>query len=216
MRQSDSIGMSCGRTTAALRGGRTIAHSLLLPTSALERAELQLVGSGVSLWHSPTQRRDAMKRFPLITAIVLCFTANLPATPAMSLVDRRQTATALDTVILSDTSRKTQTNRPVSISRIFRSGEISQFAQAVVDRGVGPVLTQCDVKSRWPNGSLKHAIVSFTLPAIAPGKPVTVSFQNQASGNNNNPLSPAKMLAPNFNFDAQIRLTGRASAIISA
>jgi hypothetical protein len=52
-----------------------------------------------------------------------------------------------------------QENRFVSVPRFFRQGDIPKFAQAVVN--ATPLLTQCDVKNRWPDGSLKFAVISF-------------------------------------------------------
>ena len=64
-----------------------------------------------------------------------------------------------NSITISDLSGSTQSSRPVSVSRVFRQGDIPQFAQAVV--GGTPVLTQVDVKNRWPDGSLKFAVDQF-------------------------------------------------------
>src|SRR4029077_9319548 len=119
-----------------------------------------------------------------------------------------------NTVTVQETSGNTQNNRPVSISRVFVQGEIPGFAQAVV--GSTPVLTQCDVKNRWPDGSLKFAIVSFVMPSIPAKGTVTVSFSNQTSNGTTGYLAKSDMLAPAYNFDGQIQLTGAASHHISA
>ena len=84
-------------------------------------------------------------------------------------------------ITVSDLSGSGQTNRFISVGRFFKQGDIPNFAQAVV--GGAPILTQCDVKNRWPDGSLKFAIISFVLPSVSTaGTPV--SFQNQTTGNN--------------------------------
>jgi hypothetical protein len=119
-----------------------------------------------------------------------------------------------DDITMSDTSGSAQTNRPVSISRPFVQGEIPSFAQASIDGT--PLLTQCDVKNRWPDGSLKFAVVSFVVPSIPANGSVVVSFSNQTSGNNTGFLAPADMLASAFNFDGQIKLSGSISHNISA
>lgn len=119
-----------------------------------------------------------------------------------------------NTVTVQETSGNTQNNRPVSISRVFVQGEIPGFAQAVV--GSTPVLTQCDVKNRWPDGSLKFAIVSFVMPSISLNSSVTVSFVNQSTGNNSGFLSQAGMLDTAFDFDSTIHMTGSISQTVSA
>ncbi len=119
-----------------------------------------------------------------------------------------------DTVTIHETSGSAQANRPVSISRAFVQGEITNFAQASI--GGTPVLTQCDVKNRWPDGSLKFAIVSFVISSLPANGSVTVSFSNQATGNNTGFLAASDMLAAGYNFDAQIQETGTSSHAISA
>jgi len=117
-------------------------------------------------------------------------------------------------IIVYSTSGSTQTNRPVSIGRFFKDGDIPNFAQAVV--GGSPILTQCDMKNRWPDGSLKFAIVSFVLPSL-PTAGVSVTFENQATGNNSGFLQEADMLAAGFNFEGAMALSGTgASPTISA
>ena len=117
-------------------------------------------------------------------------------------------------IIVHSTSGSTQTNRPVWIGRFFKEGDIPNFAQAVV--GGSPILTQCDVKNRWPDGSLKFAIVSFVLPSL-PTTGVTVTFENQGTGNNSGFLQKADMLGAGYNFEGTMALSGAgASPTISA
>jgi hypothetical protein len=92
----------------------------------------------------------------------------------------------------------------VQIGRPFVQGEITNFPQAVVS-GSG-LLTQADVKNRYPDGSVKFAVISFLLPSLPANGSVTVNFVNQTTGNNT-ALTQSQMLASNFNFDAQMFLT---------
>lgn len=119
-----------------------------------------------------------------------------------------------NTIWITDTSGAFQTNRAVSVARPFRQGDIAQFAQAVVNGT--PVLTQTDAKNRWPDGSLKFAIVSFIVPALPANGTVTVSFVNQASGNNTGHLSQADMLNAAYDFDATIQMSGTTTQTVSA
>ena len=116
-------------------------------------------------------------------------------------------------ITVSDLSGYGQSNRPISIGRFFREGDIPQFAQAVV--GNTPLLTQCDVKNRWPDGSLKFAIISFVLPSVSTGGTAVV-FQNQATGNNTGYLQMGDMLDSSYDFDATMYLSGTVSPSISA
>jgi len=114
-------------------------------------------------------------------------------------------------ITIKDMSNSTQINRPHSISRVFKQGEIRNFPQARVNGN--NVSTQADVKSRWPDGSVKHVVASFlaTIPANAS---IAVDFINQSSGNNDGGMTKAEMLAyGGGSWDAEIETTiGSANA----
>jgi hypothetical protein len=110
-----------------------------------------------------------------------------------------------DTILITDKSGVTQTNYPEQIGRPFVDGEISNYPVAILNGT--PLVTQADVKNRYPDGSVKFAILSFLLPSLPANGSVTIAFGNQATGNNT-PLTQAQMLDPSFNFDAQMTLTG--------
>src|SRR5215469_11607720 len=86
-----------------------------------------------------------------------------------------------NSVKITDKSGSAQTNRPFTVSRVFAQGDIPHFAQAVV--GGTAVTTQCDVKSRWSDGSVKHAIVSFQA-SLSANASITVNFVDRPTGNN--------------------------------
>ncbi len=94
-------------------------------------------------------------------------------------------------------------NYPVQFARPFLQGEIANFPQVLVDGNAVP--TQADVKQRYSDGSVKHAIVSFLIPTLAANAVVTVTFQNQTSGNNT-ALTASQMLDPAQNFEATMQL----------
>jgi hypothetical protein len=70
-----------------------------------------------------------------------------------------------------------QTNRPVSFPRYFVEGEIPTCAQAVQNGNA--LTTQCDVKTRWSDGSVQFAMISFVIPALDAEGSYTVTFQDQ-------------------------------------
>jgi chitodextrinase len=150
-----------------------------------------------------------MKLIPLTKTIVLFIgvfagisTAHAAALPAG----------VTDTVVITDKSGVAQTNYPLQFGRPFMQGEILNHPQVRVN-GV-PVLTQADVKNRYPDGSVKFAVISVMVPSIAANGSVALTFQNQSSGNNA-PLSKAQMLDPSYDFDARISIANSA-AVASA
>lgn len=103
---------------------------------------------------------------------------------------------------------------PIQIGRPFLPGEILNFPQAV-SNGVR-LTTQADVKSRWPDGSVKQAVLTFYLPTLTANSIVTVTFANQTTGNNTRFLSKREMLANKLNFDAITELTNGNTVAASA
>jgi hypothetical protein len=116
-------------------------------------------------------------------------------------------------IVIADTSGSSQTNSPQTVTRFFKEGEIPHFAQAVI-AAVG-VLTQCDVKNRWADGSVKFAIISFVVPKID-SNGTLVTFQDQDSGHNTGYLTQSEMLGGSYNFDATMSLSGKTNPNISA
>lgn len=119
-----------------------------------------------------------------------------------------------NSLTITEKAGKTTANYPIQIGRPFVQGEIANFPQAVV--GGTPVLTQADIKQRWPDGSVRHAILTFLLPTLAANGTVAVTFQNQPSGNNTGYLAQQDMLGAGYDFDAGMQLTNGSSVSASA
>src|SRR5215471_6870034 len=109
---------------------------------------------------------------------------------------------ASNSITIKDTSNSAQTNRPFTISRVFAKGDIAHFPKAVI--GGTQITTQADVKTRWLDGSVQHALVSF-LANVGASASITVDFVDQASGNNTGQMDKAAIL--NANWGARIEAT---------
>jgi hypothetical protein len=103
-----------------------------------------------------------------------------------------------------------QAGRPFTISRVFAKGEILNFPRARV--AGTPVQTQADVKTRWPDGSVQHAMISFL--ADVPSGSLVVDFVNQANGNNTGEMTRSAMLSANWG--AQMDLTNGSTLTANA
>jgi len=64
-----------------------------------------------------------------------------------------QAASPGNGITVTEASGSSQTDRPLTLSRVFAQGDIPNFAKARV--GGVAVPTQCDVKTRWPDGSVQ-------------------------------------------------------------
>ncbi len=103
---------------------------------------------------------------------------------------------------------------PLQIGRPFVAGEIPNYPQAVISGT--PLVTQADVKSRWPDGSVKHAILSFYLPTLTANSTITITFVNQTSSNNTGHLAKTDMLANGVDFDAAMSLTNGSTTVTAS
>lgn len=111
---------------------------------------------------------------------------------------------ANNTVKIVEKAGVTTVNYPVQIGRPFVQGEILNYPKVLLNGT--PVFTQADIKQRWSDGSVKHAILSFLIPNFAANSTINVTFQNQATGNNT-ALTANEMLDAKYNFDAKIEMT---------
>ncbi len=110
----------------------------------------------------------------------------------------------VNSVTIADKSGVARTNYPLQFARPFVEGEIADYPQVLVNGSAAP--TQADVKERWPDGSVKHAILSLLVPSVPANGTVTLTFQNQTTGNNT-PLTKAQMLDAAYDFGAVIDIT---------
>lgn len=102
---------------------------------------------------------------------------NSPLALAAIEASRARTVTVPNFIHIENLGPGEQQGRPLTVSRSFVRGEIARCPQAVVD--AKPLETQCDVKTRWPDGSVRHALVTFV--ASLPGKrSIRIDFRDQA------------------------------------
>jgi hypothetical protein len=73
-------------------------------------------------------------------------------------------AAPANSITLTDQTGTTQTNRPVSVSRVFAKGDIPNFPQPSVN-GQPLASWQADVKSRWRDASQSCTIIGATNAA---------------------------------------------------
>lgn len=117
-------------------------------------------------------------------------------------------------IIIREKAGLTTKQYPIQIGRPFLQGEIPNFPRAVLN-STG-LTTQADVKSRWPDGSVKHAVLTFYLPTLTKNSSVTITFANQTLGNNTNFMSKREMQSTKLNFDARTELTQGSTVSASA
>jgi hypothetical protein len=96
----------------------------------------------------------------------------------------------------------------MQLGRVFRQGEILNFPQAVINGQA--IVTQANVQTRWADGSVQHAILSFYIPNLTANSTVSIAFVNQVTSNTAGELSASEMLDPSWDFEAQVFLRNQA------
>lgn len=97
-------------------------------------------------------------------------------------------AASSNSVTLTDQTGSTQNARPTTVSRVFKQGEIGGYPRPSV-AGTALVAWQSNVMNRWADGSVKHALISFTqtvgasssIPVLFVNDPNPCHLGNQAA-----------------------------------
>ena len=116
-------------------------------------------------------------------------------------------ADAANTITITNKSGSIRTNYPLQFGRPFVQREILNYPQVKIN-GL-PARTQADVKNRWPDGSVKFAVIAAIIPSLPANGNVVLTFADQPSGNNA-PIAAADLQAQFPDFDAVIKISGAA------
>lgn len=122
----------------------------------------------------------------------------------------------LNWILVKNHSNTTQVDVPMQIGRAFVEGEVIQYPTIGLN-GI-ELESQASVKTRWSDGSVKFAVLSFYVPSINAGETLKINFGNKNQLPASAGLSLAAMQDPVFDFDASITIadgSGR-TAIASA
>lgn len=114
-----------------------------------------------------------------------------------------------NSILITEPHGEDQQNYPIQIGRPFIQGEIVNYPQILIDGVI--VESQADVKQRYSDGSVKHAILSFIVPHISANSSKVISFTNIES-NNVIPLTKTQILQTNFSATIALADKQRVSA----
>jgi len=115
----------------------------------------------------------------------------------------RQPTPVRNVITLGDASGSGMRDYPVRIGRPFVPGEILNLPQATL--GDTKLQTQADVKTRWADGSVQHAVLSFVVPHIPAAGRVVIGFVNQGP-RPAIPMSKQQMLDRVFDFEVVLQV----------
>ncbi len=111
--------------------------------------------------------------------------------------------TPVTSVIISDKAGVTTTNYPMTLSMIFKEGDVGDHVYAKI--GTQTLTTQTDAKVHYSDGSVRHALVSFLIPTMPANGQVTVDLYDGGTNANSTYLTKTQLLATDF--DARMTIT---------
>src|SRR3546814_133248 len=124
-------------------------------------------------------------------------------------VPARAATVVTDNVI--STVAQAQTNVPVTFGQIFKAGDIPQGETVTATLDGQPVALQVDSKATYPDGSLRHAVLTATVPAL-PGNatlPLTLSTGPSPTAGLDQPVSLSQLLATSYDANVSLNIGGR-------
>ncbi len=115
------------------------------------------------------------------------------------------------TVQIIEKAGVTTANYPITLSMIFKKGDVPSNVIARVD---GKALaTQTDAKVHYDNGSVKHALVSFILPTLQANSEITVEFLAGGTNCNTTWMTRDQLLSTDIEANMAVTIAGQTSNV---
>ncbi len=134
---------------------------------------------------------DAQGNISELSNVASCTTDTFPDLPVVT------------TMSIVEKAGVTTSNYPITLSMVFCKGDVTGN---VTVRAGGLILpTQTDVKVLWPDGSIRHALVSFVIPELQADESLPIDIL--AGGPNYNAGSVTKDQLLASDFEASLRFT---------
>ena len=159
-----------------------------------------------------TKNMKKTLHFSVVLAGLFLFTQGASATES--------TSSTVTELAIENTAGSTQSSVPLTFGQLFPIGMLNATEGLRAQTKDGNSLPlQVDVKAKHPDGSVRHAIVSAILPALAAGKSETLLLSKTTSSQQTTPpISPSRLLESNFDASVKIMLEGRvySASVLSA
>jgi hypothetical protein len=117
---------------------------------------------------------------------------------------------AITSIGIDSAGADAQSGVPVTVGQVFAAGDVPRGAGLAgkLDDGTSVAL-QVDAKARHADGSLRHALISFVLPALKPGQRRRLSLFKAAPAASAAALTPAILLDKGFSADVSVVVDGQ-------
>jgi hypothetical protein len=109
---------------------------------------------------------------------------------------------ATNVLTVREPLQSARTNFPLQLGRAFARGKYVRGIR--IKFGGSSLPTQVDVKNRWPDGSVRFAILSAVVPSIPAGSELKLEFESVAEEQSRAAPTLESFLAANPSFDAAL------------
>ena len=118
---------------------------------------------------------------------------------------------SITSVVVEHLASTAQAKVPVSFGQVFAPGDLpaGSFVSGIASNGA-TVPLQADVKALHADGSVRHAILSGVLPALAANEARTLGIARAPAAPTGSPLTPQALVDAGFRASVLIDLGGQA------
>ena len=169
----------------------TLAPNILAPQAAGQTEHHTVIGLQPSTtYYFALKVKDEEANTSGISNVASCTTPALTNLPLVT------------TVVIAEKAGATTSNYPITLSMVFAKGDVAD--NVTVRAGSLVLPTQTDVKVRWPDGSVRHALVSFVIPQLAASQSLTVEILAGGPNYNTGWVTKDQLLASDFEAQMSI------------
>jgi hypothetical protein len=115
----------------------------------------------------------------------------------------------ITTLVLENTTAAVATNQPFTIGHPFKKGQL-KVTDSLIGKisGQSDLALQFDMKATWPDGSVRHAMISGIIPSIAASALVPMDLVRSTSARNNTPTPASAIVSSAINAVAKATIAG--------
>ena len=118
-------------------------------------------------------------------------------------------AAAVTDNVISQTTQA-QSNVPITFGQVFKAGDIPHNATVSATLNGQPATMQVDAKATYPDGSLRHAVLTVRAPSLAGHAklPLKLSAEPAPVGGSN-PVTTSQLLATSYDAWVSLDIAGK-------
>ena len=119
----------------------------------------------------------------------------------------RAAAAVTDTVVSQTT--QAQSNVPITFGQVFKAGDIPRNATVTATLDGQPVNLQVDAKAKYPDGSLRHAVLTVMAPSLGGGAKLPLSLTAEPALPAGQSITTSQLLATSYDAWVSVDMGGK-------